>query len=136
MSTPPTIPPQHTHPCHLVCRSARLLVLWEGKHHHSGSSFEDSLPHCRHSLKAYNSTLGGSRQVFAVPCYTMHIGNLKLCKPKSVSYPRVWIDFNLGTSSILILCQVESTPQPSHPVLPEEDKEEEEEVEEESFGEC
>ncbi|XP_050704602.1 uncharacterized protein LOC126990088 isoform X2 [Eriocheir sinensis] len=62
----------------------------------------------------------------------MHIGNLKLCKPKSVSYPRVWIDINLATSSILILCQVESTAQPAHPVLPEEDKEEEE-VEEESF---
>ncbi|XP_050692089.1 uncharacterized protein LOC126983380 [Eriocheir sinensis] len=71
--------------------------------------------HCRHFLNAYNSTLGGSRQVFTVPCYTIHIGNLKLCNPKSVSYPRVWIDFNLGTSSILILCQVESTAQPSHP---------------------
>ncbi|XP_050730017.1 uncharacterized protein LOC127005267 [Eriocheir sinensis] len=72
-------------------------------------------PHCRRFLNAYNSTLGDSRQVFTVPCNAMHIGKLKLCKPKNVSYPRFWIDFNLGTSSILILCQVESTAQPSDP---------------------
>ncbi|XP_050704180.1 uncharacterized protein LOC126989611 [Eriocheir sinensis] len=43
---------------------------------------QHTLLHCRHFLNAYNSTLGDSRQVFAVPCYTMRIGNLKLCKPK------------------------------------------------------
>ncbi|XP_063884287.1 uncharacterized protein LOC135113143 isoform X2 [Scylla paramamosain] len=64
-------------------------------------------PHCRRFLNAYNSSLGSRRKVHTIPCHEAFIGRLRLCKPKSQSYPMFWVDFNLGYPSVLVTCQLE-----------------------------
>ncbi|XP_066940680.1 synaptonemal complex protein 2-like [Macrobrachium rosenbergii] len=61
-------------------------------------------PDVRRFLNAYNKCLGPDQLVFSFPCDCVSMGQVALVKPKVATYDKFWIDFNLGTCSILIIC--------------------------------
>ncbi|XP_071524401.1 uncharacterized protein [Panulirus ornatus] len=62
-------------------------------------------PDCRRFLNAFNTSLGAGCMVHTFPCYSAAIGQLQLNKPMSPAYTKFWVDFNLGSETILLLCQ-------------------------------
>ncbi|KAK7043822.1 Synaptonemal complex protein, partial [Halocaridina rubra] len=66
-------------------------------------------PDCRHFLNSLNKSLGKHQGVFSIPCEKACIGQIELLKPQVASYEKFWIDFNMGSRSILILCQKKGT---------------------------
>ncbi|XP_064095164.1 uncharacterized protein LOC135207355 isoform X2 [Macrobrachium nipponense] len=65
---------------------------------------KDFDPDVRRFLNAYNKCLGPDQLVFSIPCDSVSMGQVALVKPKVATYEKFWIDFNLGTCSILIIC--------------------------------
>ncbi|XP_042222229.1 synaptonemal complex protein 2-like [Homarus americanus] len=61
-------------------------------------------PDCRRFLNAFNAFHGDNRKVYTLPCLSAIIGKLPLSKPKDPSYQKFWVDFNLGSQTILLLC--------------------------------
>ncbi|XP_069182475.1 uncharacterized protein [Procambarus clarkii] len=62
-------------------------------------------PDCRRFLNAFNSALGQERKVYTFPCNSATVGQMRLTKPQDPSYQKFWVDFNLGSETILLLCQ-------------------------------
>ncbi|XP_068236438.1 uncharacterized protein [Palaemon carinicauda] len=62
-------------------------------------------PDVRRFLNAFNRCLGHDQKVYSFVCNNASTGQLPLKKPEVASYEKFWIDFNLGTYGILIICQ-------------------------------
>ncbi|KAF2368313.1 hypothetical protein FHG87_000931 [Trinorchestia longiramus] len=61
-------------------------------------------PDCRRFLNAYNNLLGSGRLVHTFAATSLTIGCLKVQKPSLASYEQLWVDFNLGSSTLSVLC--------------------------------
>ncbi|CAL4061007.1 unnamed protein product, partial [Meganyctiphanes norvegica] len=65
---------------------------------------QDFDPDCRYFLNKFNESMGENRLVFTFPCHSAQIGQLKLSKPKASTYEKFWVDFNIRSGTILIMC--------------------------------
>ena len=57
---------------------------------------------CRLFLNSLNKALGERQLVHSLPALSCHVGGRQFFKPPEQMYSQFWIDFNLGTSNIII----------------------------------
>ena len=71
---------------------------------------------CRRFVNAFNNQLGASRLVHTFAAISSHLGALVVVKPRVASYQRLWVDFNLGSGTVSVLCDK------SDPTVPSADR--------------
>ena len=62
------------------------------------------LQDCRIFLNAYNNHLGKSRMVYTFPALSVTLGGMALRKPAVESYKKFWVDFNIGSAAVSVMC--------------------------------
>ena len=58
----------------------------------------------RSFLNAFNSSLGSKQLVISLPALRCTFLGQELYKPPAQGYHQFWVDFNLGSKSISLLC--------------------------------
>ncbi|PSN42649.1 hypothetical protein C0J52_08674 [Blattella germanica] len=66
--------------------------------------FQDFDSDCRIFLNVVNSALSSEQNVFTFPSVKAFVDNREILKPKDENYKELWVDFNMNSHSIIIVC--------------------------------